>query len=85
MKGEREMHESTEGLPLRALYTLGELAKVASVERRKLMRVLDKAGVERLRVGRFWVFPLSELERKARPLWESIKAAEVLRHVMDGQ
>jgi hypothetical protein len=66
-------------LPLKAAYTLGELARAASLERRKLRRLLDEAGVVFVRTRRRALVPLSELELKCRPLWEGIKAAEMLR------
>jgi hypothetical protein len=81
---ERAIDTSTDGLPLRAMYTLGELAKVSTIERRRLRRILEKAGVRALRVGKLWVYSLSDLQARARPLWEGIVAAEVLRQAADG-
>lgn len=73
-----------EALPLRVVYSVGELATAARMDRRKLLRILEKAGVQVLHVSRLRLIPLSELEQKARPLWDSIQAAEMLRHVLDG-
>jgi hypothetical protein len=85
MNADREMGEPMLDLPVRAIYTVGELARAGHVDRRKLMRLLVRSGVKPFRVGKFWLVSLSELEQKARPIWEGIKAAEMLRHVMDGQ
>ena len=57
-------------LPLRAAYTVA-----ARIERRRLRRALDEAGVIFLRSGRVNLVSLSELERKVPTLWEGIKAA----------
>jgi hypothetical protein len=71
-------------LPLRALYSLTQLANACAVDRRTMRVVLDEAGVRFLKTGRSWWIPLSELELKVPPLWESIKAAEMLRHLVEG-
>jgi hypothetical protein len=72
-------------LAVRAAYPLGALAKAASMDRRTLRRVLDRAGVRRIE-SRSWVWiPLSELELKVPALWESIKAAEMLRRLVDDE
>jgi hypothetical protein len=62
-------------LPLRAAYSLGELARAARVDRRRLARVLEEAEVTFLMSGRVRLVSLSELERKVPTLWEGIKAA----------
>ena len=62
-------------LPLRAVYTIAELARAARLDRRRLRRALDEAGVIFLRSGRVSLVSLSELERKVPTLWEGIKAA----------
>ena len=61
-------------LPLRAAYTIGELSRASSIERRRLLRILEQAGVSFLFVGKVRLVSLSELERKVQPLWEGIKA-----------
>jgi len=68
-------------LPLKALYTLPELAEAASIRRKRLFRLLERLGVAMLRSGTFWLVPLSELEQKAWPFWESIQRAETLRQM----
>jgi hypothetical protein len=70
-------------LPLRALYTVGELTKATAMPRRRLIRLLIEADVQFLRSGRLLYVPLTELEEKVRLIWEGIKAAESLRHSLD--
>ena len=63
-------------LAVKALY-IGERAAARGRYRsRPLQRVLDGDGRPRvLRVGRFLFVPLTELEEKFPPLWESIRTA----------
>ena len=75
----RRVCETLARLPIKAIYTIGELSRASSIERRKLRRILDREGVELLVSGRISYVPLSELEVKVRPLWEGIKAAHALR------
>jgi hypothetical protein len=75
--------ESMANLPLRALYPLTALAKASTMDRRTLRAVLERAGVELFVTHTSVWVPLSELELKVRPLWESIKAAEMLRQLVD--
>ncbi|MGO8998002.1 MAG: hypothetical protein ACLQVI_32170 [Polyangiaceae bacterium] len=62
-------------LPLRAAYTVTELARATGIERRRLQRALEDAGVRFLQAGRVRLVSLSEIERKVPLLWEGIKAA----------
>jgi hypothetical protein len=66
-------------LPLQAAYTLRELARAAGFSRGRLVRLLEHLGVATLRSGSLILVPLVELEQKAWPFWESIRAAEQLR------
>jgi hypothetical protein len=75
----RRVRQTLAPLPIKALYTMGELARASSIERRRLRRLLEREGVELLVSGRISYVPLSELEVKVRPLWEGIKAAHALR------
>jgi hypothetical protein len=75
----RRRRETLALLPIKALYTMGELARASLIERRMLRRLLEREGVELLVSGRISYVPLSELEVKVRPLWEGIKAAHALR------
>jgi hypothetical protein len=70
-------------LPLRAAYPLCALAKAASMDRRTLRSILDRAGVRSFRTETSVWVPLSELELKVPALWESIKAAEMLRRLIE--
>jgi hypothetical protein len=63
-----------EDLPLRAAYTIAELSRASHIERRRLRRILEQAGVTFVMSGRVRLVSLSELERKVSPLWEGIKA-----------
>jgi hypothetical protein len=66
-------------LPLRAVYTLGELAKAASIDRRRLRRLFEHIGIRMLVDRKQVLVPLSELEANAWPFWESIQTTEMLR------
>jgi hypothetical protein len=66
-------------LPVRALYPLGQLARAAGLSDRRLENLLAESGVVLYRPGWTKYVPLSELEEKVRPLWESIKSAEMMR------
>jgi hypothetical protein len=70
---------SIDALPIQALYSVNQLALAVGVTHRRLQRLLKIEGVQVFRVGRFLLVPLTELEEKVRPLWESVKAAEALR------
>jgi len=72
-----------EGLPVQALYPVSELARAMGVSHRRLQRLLEASEVYVMRAGRFLYVPLTELEEKVPPLWESIKAAESLRRALD--
>jgi hypothetical protein len=73
-------------LPLQAMYTAAELARAIGISRRRLLRVLDAWGAYTVEVGtEVWV-PMSELEGKLEPLWESIlAAARADREIADRQ
>jgi hypothetical protein len=79
--------DATADLTLRAAYPLRALAKAASMDRRTLRNILDREGVRCFRTETSVWVPLSELELKVPALWESIKAAEMLRRLIedDGQ
>jgi hypothetical protein len=68
-------------LPLKAMYTVGQLARAASIDRRALKHILEENEVRFVRSGRWWLVSLSELERKVPPLWEGIKAVAELRQL----
>jgi hypothetical protein len=83
MRAARKTHAALSNLPLRALYPLGQLARAVGLSDRRLEHLLEKAGVELLRHGWAKYVPLSELEQKVRPLWESIKSAEMIRRAIE--
>jgi hypothetical protein len=70
-------------LPLKAVYTVGQLARAASMKRGALLRVLQENEVRFLRSGRWWLVSISELERKVPPLWEGIKTVMDLRQLLE--
>jgi len=65
-------------LRLKAVYSVGELADAAGVDRRQLHRLLVAAGVELLALDRGHFVALGELELKVRSLWEGIKAVQAM-------
>jgi hypothetical protein len=65
-------------LPVKALYTVSELATAAGVDRRQLQRLLLESGVEFIALESRHYVSLADLELKVRPLWEGIKAAHAL-------
>ena len=66
-------------LEVQAVYSVAALARVANVTPHLLRRVLRANGVELVRAGRSLLVPLSEIESKIPPLWESLKAVEAMR------
>ncbi len=77
-----------EDLPLRAACTVTELARATRIERRRLQRVLEEAGVRFVPCGRARLVSLSEIERKVPLLWEGIQAAYAIggeAHAVGGE
>jgi hypothetical protein len=72
-------------LAVKALYSVNALARAAGIGHRPLQRVLAVMDVRVVRVGRFLFVPLTELEEKFPPLWESIRTAETLRAFDDAR
>ena len=66
-------------LPVRAVYTVPELAAAACMTRQRALRLLQKLGVSMIRSGRIWLVPLDELEQKAPRFWNSVRTAELQR------
>jgi excisionase family DNA binding protein len=66
-------------LPLRAVYTVPELAKYAGVSRFFLLRLLRSNDVPFVRSGRMVLVPLCDIELRMPRLWRSIVAAERVR------
>ena len=83
-RGSRFAHRPRiESLPIQALYPVSELARAMGISHRQLQKLLKTAEVCLMRAGRFLYVPLTELEEKVPPLWESLKAAESLRRALD--
>ena len=70
------LRHSMHMLRIKAIYTVGELAIAAGVERRSLRLLLEQAGCELIVSGNAYYVSLADLER--RLLWEGIKAAQAL-------
>jgi hypothetical protein len=85
MKRRGQWRRRVAPLPLRVLYTLAELAAASSLSRARLVRLFDQVGIRTVRSGSLILVPLSELEEKAWPFWESIQTAEMLRHRFNGR
>jgi hypothetical protein len=64
---------------VQATYSIGSLARAASLSPKILLRLLRAAKIELLLSGRVHYVPLSEIESKVPVLWKSILAAERLR------
>ena len=72
-------------LPVRALYPLAQLARATGMDRQRLRAALDRVGVRFLQTNRTVWVPLSEIQRKVPPLWERIRAAEMLRQLLEAE
>ena len=81
----RGVSDAMADLALRAVYPLRVLARAASMDRRTLRRLLDRASVRCIESHSSVWIPLSELELKVPALWESVKAAEMLRRLIDDE
>ena len=79
-RGQGHWQRRVAPLPVRAAYTLSELARAASFTRRRLVRLLEHLGIHTMRSGSLILVPLVEIEEKAWPFWESIRLAAQLRH-----
>ena len=66
-------------LPMRALYTIAELARFSRLTRHKMVRLLRAHHVEFVRSGRAFYVPLCELEEKMQPLWRSLRVSDEVR------
>jgi hypothetical protein len=72
-------HDPDEPLPVRALYTIPELAEAAHMSRHRALRMFKRLQLAMVRSGRVWLVPLDELEQRAPKVWSSIRAAELRR------
>jgi hypothetical protein len=81
----RRRVRSRQDLPIQALYPLALLARASGADRRTLKGVLDRAGVLCFQTSTSVWVPLSEIELKVPRLWESIRAAQMLRHLAEDE
>ncbi len=65
-----------EGIGLKAVYAIGELARLAHVSRHLMWKLLEARNVTCLRAGRLRYIPLSEIQDKIPGLYRSLCAAE---------
>jgi hypothetical protein len=64
---------------LRAVYSVGKLARIGNVNADLLRRLLRSNGVALLRGGRSFYVALSDIQEKIPPLWESLCLTEEIR------
>ncbi len=70
-------------LPLRAVYSVGELAEASGVDRRRLRRALTVAGVPLIKIERLYLVLLPDLERNGRLFWDAIQVAQARKEEVD--
>ena len=80
----RKRAERAAPLPIKAMYTVGEIAAAAGLTWQSTERLLLTNGVQFDRSGRAPYVPLAEIEKKMPQLWESLKSAAVLRRAVGG-
>jgi hypothetical protein len=68
-----------EPLDLRAIYTLGDVARAVGVSAYVMRSLLRKRGVELLHSARLDLVPLCEIQEKVPQLWRSILLSEATR------
>lgn len=64
---------------LKAVYSTGELARMAGIDRRRLIRMLDAAEVRYQYSGTRRQVPLVELQSRASGIIDSARIVQVLR------
>jgi hypothetical protein len=69
----------TASLPVRAFYSVAELARAGNVPTYRLLRLLRRNGVTFLRSGRAFYVTIDEIRTRIPPLWNSLRVAEELR------
>jgi len=70
-------------LTIKAAYTLSELAKALSVDRRTLRHILAYQGVETFGDSKLVLISIAEIERKLPSLFEGIKLAHMLQDQLE--
>jgi hypothetical protein len=63
-------------LPLKAVYTVGELAAAIGISRVRIARILRVCDVKVFAKGRSVYIPLSEIREKLEPIWQGILEAQ---------
>jgi hypothetical protein len=76
---QRRMDVQRGKLEVQALYSISALARLANVTRQMLTRLLQINHVQLVHIGRATLVPLSQIEEKIPPLWESLCAVERAR------
>ena len=72
-------HAGLASAPLKAMYSIAELARAAGMRTYTMRRLLRRSRVALVRVGRQLFVSLPEIRRKIPPLWEGIVEAERVR------
>ncbi len=67
------------GLEVRALYSIGALARAVGVSRHLMLRLVRKNKFDLVTVGRSVVVSLADIETRISALWRGIVAAEAAR------
>ena len=67
------------GLEVRALYSIGALARVVGVSRHLMLRLIRKNKIDLVTVGRSVLVSLADIEKRIPALWRGILAAESVR------
>jgi hypothetical protein len=75
-------HRSSD-LPVRAFYSVAELARAGNVPAYRLLRFLRRNGIAFMPVGRVFYVMLDEIQQKIPALYRSLLAAEDLRRGAD--
>jgi len=70
---------------VQAVYRISELAEILGWERRRVIRLLDRYGVQKRWDGRGWLIPLSELNEKLFWLRASAEQRDVIEDSLEGR
>ena len=82
----RSVQASASPIRLRAqaVYSIGELARVAGIPAYRLLRMLRRCGVPLIRVGRSFQVSIADIQEKIPPLWRGICVMDELRATQRG-
>jgi hypothetical protein len=73
-----------EGVPLRAFYTVTELARAAGMSPYRFARLLEQGGVDFVKSGRVRLVSIADLRDHAHRVWEAIAEVEHIRALHRG-